>query len=479
MRALAWLHAPQLDAIEVLVYVCRNSKRLLTARNLRQPDATKRIGYDLPSVSSANWIRDHYRDRRDISEWALHFIHDYSSDGEPADTDGESCNEVPYHHDSAINDRFESWRISDEYHGLGDGADALDVLLKIITDGHIRATWAFRSRRPTIYGPRAAVCFTEMPLYALRLYSKRRSNNSVRSYAVGVLKNELFAAGGRPVIYGLSGTHLEETVQDGILPRKLAHECGIAESEQYRYVAMSSDPARPIDWSHEREWRWVDHDDSCSCPGLPIWLSGERISFSRVFVVVPESSDVERVLTRLQELHDAGSNDFDQLFSVNTLAQTSIVALDQLEAMEIPHEYARLEDVPVSHVRRFRREKATQEFVVHVRRVLFQAKKAAEEAASRCQKASCRAKDGVNVADVAGWAHLYTRDAQSRLVSALLELDEVWTHPGSGYCFKNIGGLGWRGDQALRLAEAAVLAAKAVFEQHFPDVSFSMETRWD
>ena len=252
--------------------------------------------------------------------------------------------------------------------------------LKIITDGHIRATWAFRKNRPTIYGPRAAVCFTEMPLYALIDYAKTRPKHAVGTYAIGVLKKELFNAGGRPVIYGLSSKHTEQQLNSSIgkgWPRKLDPSCGIAESEQYRYVAMSADSYRPIDWSHEREWRWVDHQDQFSCPGLPIWLAeDEPTLFSRVFVVVPNEAEVQRVLDRLKELYDAEANDSDFLFSRQTLKATSVIALDQLETERTNTELSnlRIENIPTASILDFELPKATPELVEKVRSVLAEAR---------------------------------------------------------------------------------------------------------
>ena len=149
--------------------------------------------------------------REDLSEWALHFVHDHNPDAEPTDDeiDYEFNGGLPYHESKEVNDRFEAWRISDQYFPSGPDADALQVLLKIITDGHIRASWAFRNNRPTIYGPRAAVCFTEMPLYALLDYASHRGRSVVAPYAIGLRKQELFRAGARPVIYGLTGNHVE------------------------------------------------------------------------------------------------------------------------------------------------------------------------------------------------------------------------------------------------------------------------------
>ena len=424
--------------------------------------------------------------RADLSQWTLHFIHDFNWSNQPTDEeiDYEQYGGLPYHEVLELNDRFDAWRISDEEFPIDPDPDALQVLLKIITDGHIRSSWAFRNNRPTIYGPRAAVCFTEMPLYALLEYARKRSDYSVRNYAVGVLKTELFAAGGRPVIYGLSAQHAEQPADSSMgrtWPRKLSPSCGIAESEQYRYVAMSSKPNRPIDWSHEREWRWADHQDECSCPGLPVWVSEEPKSFSRVFIVVPTERESERVLERLQELYDAGANDFNQLFSKKTLKNTSVISLDVLDSTmtngQIRH--LRLEDVPSSRIKIIARPGAPDCLVSHVLAVLDEAVKAADRAASEHLKTALRSPDGRHLLDVAGWAHLMVLDAQVPLVSALLQLDEAYSVPGVGYIIRRIGGLGWRGEQALSIAEASVSAAQKVFEGHFPDVSFGMRTRWD
>ena len=419
--------------------------------------------------------------REDLSEWAVHFVHDYNPEADPDDSiiDFDHFGGFPYHRDKAINDRFDSWRISDEYYPIDPDPDALQVLLKIITDGHIRASWAIRNKRPTIYGPRAAVCFTEMPLYALIEYAKQRSRESVGTHAVGVLKRELFAAGGRPAIYGLSSKHIESRPKGKAYsgwPRYLAPSCGLSEAEQFRYVAMSADSQRPIDWSHEREWRWVDHKDQCSCPGLPIWLAEEPIAFSRAFVVVPDAAGSKRVIDRLQQLHDAGANDADFLISKETLEATSVVALDQLtDAMT---GRMRLEDIPANHIRNFDRPSVTPTFVEEVRNVLSRARAAADQAALERLKSAPRTKDGF-VADVAGWAHLVVYDSHSPVVSALLQLGEAWANPGSGYYIRGIGGLGWRTEQALSLAEASARAAQAVLEEYYPDLSLGVHTRWD
>ena len=138
----------------------------------------------------------------------------------------------------------------------------------------------------------------------------------------------------------------------------------------------------------------------------------------------------------------------------------------------------RLEDIPASRIKSFDRPKPSPEFIEEVSRVLTRAREAADRAAAERLESTPRTKHG-HVADVAGSAHLVVYDSQSQVVSALLQLEEAWTSPGTGYFIRGIGGLGWRNEQALSLAEAAVEAAKGVFEEHFPDVSFGTNTRWD
>lgn len=420
--------------------------------------------------------------RLDMTDWALHFVHQRDMRNSPIEMDFpyDLYQGVPYHEDPEINERFSDWDYMDEYLPIEPDASSMGVLLRIITDGHIRASWALRNRRPTVYGPRAAVCLTEMPLHGLVDYAKRRRETDVDCYAVGLLKAELFAAGGRPAIYGLTGSYKVWTPDGYPWPRKLDETCGIAESEQYRFVGMSTDAEFPIDWSHEREWRWADHLDRCYCPGIPVWLKDEPFRFSSVFVVVPTTAEAELVLDLLKRLYDSGCNGFDLEFDKNTLEQTRVISLEQLQddLSADTMTAIRLEDVPTMSIRNFEVPPATAEDVQKLRSVIEEAQQAAIRAAHHAYETAPKNSHG-HIRDSAGFASLKVHDAQSPLVSALVALDPTSALGDDGYSISSFGSLHGLGDQALCLREAEVEAAIEVFKKHYPENSFGMRSRMD
>ncbi|WP_152977893.1 hypothetical protein [Bradyrhizobium pachyrhizi] len=423
-----------------------------------------------------------------MTSWVMHFVHDRNTANDPAYNinEGEDTPFFPFHEDHASRSRFEQWEWADDDYCLEPDAEAFSVLLKIISDGHIRSGWSFRNDRPTIYGPRSACCFTEMPLYGLIEYAKQRSREYVGAYAIGLLKQEFFAAGGRPVIYGLSGPHNEISKPLRLpphysWPRKLDPSCGIAEQEQYRYVAMNLDPKRPIDWSHEREWRWADSDDACSCPGLPVWLKGEPVKFTQIMIVVPSDREAHRVLELLKQYHDAGAHNCGHEYRHKALLGTRILSLEQLAAIPSTADPTnlRLEDLPSNSLKSFDQPEATPELIAAVKSALAEAHIAAEAAVESFLLTARYVDGGKFVADACGWADLVICDSQSPVVSALIALGETTVIGGIGYRVSDFGRHGRSKDQALSVAEAGVTAASQVMKERFPGVEFDVRTMWD
>ena len=431
------------------------------------------------SQSPASWIT---QDRVDMTDWVLHFVHEVDSRNEVADEamPYEVYGGMAYHEDPEVNSRFDFWPVMDQYAELGPGSSAFSVLRKIVADGHIRATWAFRKGRPTIYGPRAAVCVTEMPLASLVDYAWRRGPADVGCYAVGLRKSEFFAAGGRPAIYGLSTDFAEQDGGGRIWPRKLAESCGIAEAEQYRYVSTALAGPNQIDWTHEREWRWADHEDECWCPGLPVWAADEPHSFSQALVVVRTDEEAARILDLLKQIYDAGSNENCIEMDRGTLERTSVISLEQVsnEFTDTALRTLRLEDIPTRQLQQFESPEASQEDLDKVRAVLAEARAAADQAARDDWEAAPKRPHG-HIGDVAGFASLKLHDGQTPLVSALLQLDAASALGGGGYIISGMTAGCMELDQALRLKEAAVRAAQAVFEQQYPEHTFTTSSRWD
>ncbi|PWV47059.1 hypothetical protein [Chitinophaga sp. S165] len=130
--------------------------------------------------------------------------------------------------------------------------------------GYLKAGYSFRKNhkgdvKPTIYGPKPAVCFTEMPFNSFLEYTKTRNDSeNVTPYGIAFHRTDLFNLGARPVIYGTSGDHQEAQPGNtfyGKGHRMLHSSCSIGLKEQYRYLYTRLTGKYPINWTHEREWR--------------------------------------------------------------------------------------------------------------------------------------------------------------------------------------------------------------------------------
>ena len=171
--------------------------------------------------------------RFDLSDRLIHFFRDL---------DLEQSDAPPTPEDWGYASVVEDWKMP-----------AFFLLRHALRQGRLWATWSVRGGRRTIYGPRPAVCFTEMPIAAYIEASELRAaaGEKMGTCALVLPKQAAFAAGARPVIYALSsnawasGTDGERSFASSALPQQ----------EQYRYVAY--DPTKTtLDWTHEREWRW-------------------------------------------------------------------------------------------------------------------------------------------------------------------------------------------------------------------------------
>lgn len=418
--------------------------------------------------------------RPDMSDWVLHFIHDRNPNYNlsPDDIFGEGAPKFfPAHANSKKDDRFvDFYESENEDDTLPADASAFQILNKIIDQGLLKSGWSFRNRRTTIYGPKSAVCFTEMPLSSLVAYAQGRSDDgSVCNYAVGLLKSELFTAGGRPVIYGVSGEHKEKTQEPW--PRFLSKECGIGEAEQYRYVALRLGTNRKIDWTHEREWRWADHSNLLDVPGLPIWRANEHVKFSRALVIVQTEKEATELLSHLRRCLDAESDMYSNDYDILLLKSTFVVSLEQLKNADLlgPDTTLTIEQIPYHLLQPVPTTPASSEAKTKARQVIDEAIKAAGEATSEWREKGDRGP--------CGFSELIIDDGLAEFTRAGIELGLMksfaGTDPSGSGGYWVLGVSETCGMQGIGEAEVAAKAAEKVIERHFPGLQMHIWSRLD
>lgn len=372
-------------------------------------------------------------DRKDLSNWLIHFVHDRNTKNEAPQWDMQydvQCR-YPVAFDGKGKPIFTHWPEQDEFYNFPHDSDALYVMEKILSDGHIRSGWSFRGRKPTIYGPRSAVCFTEMPLYALLAYAKSRSDEqNVNTYGIALPKAEMFQAGARPVIYGLSGKHVELPGHPSGRwrgPRLLGESCGIAPHEQYRYVAMNLGGDKRIDWSHEREWRWTkEFVDNEGSPGLQIWSENNH-PFSKIVLIVQTKEEAKHLLNRLKAFHDRPFNHVDFEVDRAAIERTKVLALDTVADHFRSDPNTRLEDLPALSLRKFAKPKPSADTLEKVRK-----------AVAKARAAAWKVDDLSSGGGLFGFAWVVTYEAQSEITQALVDLKYAEVNQQCTYVVKEV-----------------------------------------
>lgn len=181
-------------------------------------------------------------DRIDLSDNLIHFV-------SAADMSTKEYNMSEMHpkHHSINGDIVES-----------DDLSPFFILRRILRNLQILSTWSYRKGQRTIYGPYPAVCLTEMPIseFVKTSINRQLKGQKISNYGLIFNKKDLFNIGARPVIYGASNK--VNVIDNGDI--KLLYPAFFEEKELYRYVAFDLDRIPyPIDWTHEREWRWPNY----------------------------------------------------------------------------------------------------------------------------------------------------------------------------------------------------------------------------
>jgi hypothetical protein len=412
--------------------------------------------------------------RLDLSDFLTHFIHrrnpENTFSGFVDDDEGGSY-QLPDEFTWDGNGMLKLNEYEEQYYGLESDAYAYGVLKKILSCGYLQSGFSFRNNNATIYGPKAAVCFTEMPLYALINYAKtRNAENFTDDYGIAFLKNELFLAGARSVIYGLSDTHTEAKPGDpnyGIGYRQLASSNGIGLREQYRYVATNLRRERRIDWTHEREWRWADLNERHTFPGMPIFLRNSDFSFSKMIVIVKTDEEAEDILDHLRTLYDSGCDPFGREYNLSTIRQTSVISIESLKEIDKELSTIRLEDIPLKNFREFKEVKVSPATLERVKEALTEIEMMAYNVTEKYL-----AEHGN--AGSAGFCNVITYDAHSEVTQALIKLGVLKAY--TNYYLLRVGKS--YPTQSLDAIEAGKVAVAKYLSEKLGQ-SFSTFWEWD
>ena len=296
--------------------------------------------------------------RYDLSDRLIHFFRAV-----------DACNEdtplLPEHWSFAS---IETW---------DDPFSPFFLMRNTVRQGRLWATWSARGGRRTIYGPDPAVCFTDMPIAAFVEGGLARAarGEAMSPYGLILPKRAMFAAGARPVIYALSG---EVSVTNGDGARLIAsHQLPLA--EQYRYVTYDPTAPRPIDWTHEREWRWPLRDAPPPDPeteGLPPniddlhGLELDQPGLAGLGAIVKTSRQAEQlvydILTKIDR-GDINENQYDFVLALDAVG--NVADLRDRAALEEAIDAARIDLSSFFQVRKARAKAMKAEVVRLVRSV--------------------------------------------------------------------------------------------------------------
>lgn len=429
-----------------------------------------------------------HSDRPDLSDWIIHFVHDRVPEDNPNDLlyQMDSCQAVPDYFDKdGIPHTIHDPMIDDAY-PIEEDAYAFSVLCKILHDGYIKSGWSFRHMTPTIYGPYSTVCFTDMPLYALISYSNERMTRDrhhqyVGQYGIAFRRRELFAAGARPVIYGLSAPHREakegeHNYYHGL--RVLSDSSGLGLNEQYRYVATNLNRKlldgrlSPIDWTHEREWRWPLIDDRFYVAGLPFFLQDGKTApfFSEIIVIVSTEEEAQAVLEQLKYMYDARESNFGFEYDINAIKSTRVLSIERLQVIGKDVMDLSLDKLSSSISATIPEITVSPETRERVRVIWEQARDIAYTASEKFFKERMNSMDNLP----AGFANIVTYDI-SEITQAMVELGIAHSSAVSGY---NIYGLKKCTVQSIDVHEAGAEAAAQFLTQQLGQ-KFYMNSRLD
>ena len=335
----------------------------------------------------ADW---QHQTRIDLSSWIIHFVHERTPEtsyealineiAEVAELEGTTIDKKNFQFPDYFSAPNEPVFIFNQSFNddwvLDNNATAFEVLRRIIHDGFIRSSWSYRGGNPTVYGPYSAICFTEMPLYALIDYANKRQSGSgfVGKYGIAFRKNELFMAGARNVIYGLSGQHKESEPGDafwGYGMRTLSSDCGLGINEQYRYVYTKLSQDKNVDWTFEREWRLPVKDDHWDVPGLPFLLNRSTYNnpIKDAFIIVETDEEKDTILEQLANMFNSGATNYGYEYDLEMLLRIGVISIEELSKHD-SFAQIKIDDITKSHFSKLKLKEVNDEVYSNIEKAL-------------------------------------------------------------------------------------------------------------
>ena len=278
-------------------------------------------------------------EREDMSSWLIHFTKDINVNNEVdvlIESNEFTNGELVLDYTNQFNTGINTYT-------------AFDVLCNIIRECGIRYGYSFRNGKTTLYGGEPVICFTEMPIFSLIQYAKRRNSDSNSTFGIAIRKDDAFKYGARPVIYGLSeDTNISYIKNTSTL--RILKECILPKHEQYRLVALKLGDDKVVDWTHEREWRIKRRNDITHNTFIENGYELVEIEHLNIFeengfckeiiLIVDTDSQADELYDLILPLMDSHSNEYGVSFCPNKL---SILIIGNLKNETKP--FRKIEDI--------------------------------------------------------------------------------------------------------------------------------------
>ena len=199
-----------------------------------------------------------------------------------------------------------------------------------------------------------------MSLRAFCEYLDARSSTSMISgYGIILHKKQVFAEGGLPVIYESGINEVDPDHSQYVPGRRIVDPTRTPLDEQYRLVATNLGKDPPLDWTHEREWRWPRQDGRTGRTQLPLdgsgWHSTHGASVGRPHVFVDRENDIPWLQQQLaSSLPPAGASNDGKLerYRSDLRERVGVISLEHVrrKVASGQTEYARVDSWPSSEL---------------------------------------------------------------------------------------------------------------------------------